>query len=224
MRILGLIPARGGSKGIPRKNVRDIAGRPLIAWTIESALRSRYLTSVVVSTDDEEIAAVAKLYGAEIPFMRPSKLAMDDSPTIAVVRHALEVLRNFDAVVLLQPTSPLRSAEDIDACVDLARAASANAVVSVSEAESHPAWTFKLDSQNRLQPIGSDGAISRRQELPVAYSLNGAVYFMSTEWLPKVNVLWDRETIAYVMPRERSIDVDTQLDWRIAEMLLRDVK
>ena len=217
---LALIPARGGSKGIPRKNIRLIAGKPLIAWTIEAALRSGLLDAVVVTTDDPEIAEVARRAGAQVPFLRPAALAQDDSPGIAPVLHALDMLPGYDAVLLLQPTSPLRSTDDIDACLSLAQTRHAMSVVSVTEPENHPDWTYRLDADQRLTRLSGEAPAARRQDLPQVVSLNGALYYARTDWLRQGQRLVAPETLAYLMPRMRSIDIDTMLDWQLAELLL----
>jgi CMP-N,N'-diacetyllegionaminic acid synthase len=222
MKVLGLIPARGGSKGIPRKNVRMIAGRPLIAWSIEAALRSRHLDRVVVSTEDESIADVARRSGADVPFLRPAELARDESNGVDPVLHAVATLPEFDAVVLLQPTSPLRTSADIDGCVDLALSQDAASVVSVTPSGAHPRWIYRIDPGLRLAPVLPGFDASRRQDLEPAYVLNGAVYFSRVARLLQERTLLGPDSLAYVMPEERSIDIDTALDWRIAEMLLGD--
>ncbi|MCE9659469.1 MAG: acylneuraminate cytidylyltransferase family protein [Burkholderiales bacterium] len=219
-RILGLVPARGGSKGIPRKNIKRLAGKPLIGWTIESALRSTRLAAVVVSTDDEEIAAVARAYGAATPFMRPAELARDDTPGVDPVLHALAALPEFDAVVLLQPTSPLRMEEDIDGCVAQAERMAAPCVISVCEPRHHPGWMYRLDAHGLIAPLLDQPPVLRRQDLPPVYAANGAVYFARADWLGKTRSFTAAGTAAYVMPAERSIDLDTPLDWRIAEILM----
>ena len=222
MKTLGLITARGGSKGIPRKNVRMLAGKPLIAWTIEAALHAGVLDGVVVSTDDEEIAAVAREAGAEVPFLRPAELAKDSTPGLDPVLHALDTLPGYDAVLLLQPTSPLRSSDDIRACLRLAAEGVAASVVSVCEPQVHPGWTYRLLAGGQLQPMFEGAAATRRQDLPEAYALNGALYFADAAWLRKRRAFVGAETRAYVMPAARSVDIDSELDWRIADMLLRD--
>ena len=222
MRVLGLIPARGGSKGIPRKNIKVIAGKPLIAWTIESALKSRLLAAVVVSTDDVEIGEVARRYGAETPFVRPAELARDDTPGVEPVLHALEALPEFDAVLLMQPTSPLRTSDDIDDCIRLAETIDASCVVSVTESSQHPYWMYCLDAEQRLQPLIAARQVTRRQELPVVYSANGALYFAHREWLQRQRTFIAADTCGYVMPIERSVDLDSPLDWKLAELLLKE--
>ena len=222
MKTLGLITARGGSKGIPRKNVRMLAGKPLIAWTIEAALRAGVLDAVVVSTDYEEIAAVARQAGAEVPFLRPAELAEDSTPGVDPVLHALDALPGYDAVLLLQPTSPLRSSTDICACLTLAAESAAASVVSVCEPQTHPYWTYRLLEGRRLEPLFQGATAARRQDLPEAYALNGALYLADAAWLRERCAFVGAETLAYVMPAARSVDIDNELDWRIADMLLRE--
>lgn len=218
---LALIPARGGSKGIPRKNVRPIAGKPLIAWTIEAALGAAGVSRVVVSTDDEAIAGIAREYGAEAPFLRPAELATDEAPGISPVLHAVETLPEHDDVILLQPTSPLRGAEHIASMLAFAEARGATSVVSVCEAGKHPAWMYRMDEEGRLAPlIASDAA--RRQDLPAAYALNGAMYWIRTAELRQSHTLVGPDTIGFSMDAESSVDIDTPLDWRIAEYLLEE--
>ena len=221
LRTLALIPARGGSKGIPRKNIRLIAGKPLIAWTIEAALRSGLLDAVVVSTDDAEIAEVARQAGAQVPFLRPAALAQDNTPGIDPVLHALGALPGYGAVLLLQPTSPLRSTADIDACLHLAHGRRAVSVVSVSEPDAHPHWTYHLGADETLQPFVDAAPVARRQDLPPVFALNGALYYAQTDWLLRGERLVAPETLAYRMPRERAVDIDTPLDWQFAELLLK---
>lgn len=220
MTVLALIPARGGSKGIPRKNVRPIAGKPLIAWTIEAARAARDVDAVVVSTEDGEIAEIARSWGADVPFMRPPELAADDTPGIDPVLHALTMLPAYDAVLLLQPTSPLRTGADIEGLLALARQQGACSVVSIRETQDHPAWMYRLGSAGELQPLLPGEDIARRQDLPPVYALNGAMYFAQTAWLRARRGLVGPETIGYPMPTERSVDIDEPLDWRLAEMLL----
>ncbi len=222
MKILALIPARGSSKGIPRKNIKPIAGKPLIAWTIEAALSSQFLDAVVVSTEDEEIAEVARQWGSQVPFLRPQELAQDDTPGIDPVLHALKQLPEFDAMLVLQPTSPLRTTEDIDRCIGLALDLPASSVVSVSEPERHPYWMYRLGADQRLQPLIDVPPISRRQELPPVYAMNGALYYARTDWLWQHRTFVTNETAAYVMPPERSVDLDTLLDWKLAELLFKE--
>lgn len=222
MPTLALIPARGGSKGIPRKNVRMLAGQPLITWTIQAALASTRIDAVVVSTEDEEIAEVARNAGAEVPFMRPAKLSADDTPGIEPALHAIEMLPAYDAVLLLQPTSPLRTTADIDGVLVLAAETNAPAIVSVCEAEDHPALMYRLAPGGNLQRLFPGSNVDRRQDLPKVFSLNGAIYFGRTEWLRAQRSFIGEGTIGYPMSDEDSVDIDGPLDWRVAEILLAE--
>ncbi len=221
-RILGIIPARGGSKGLPRKNIRMLAGKPLIAWTIESALASDALTRVIVSSEDREILETARQWGADVPFVRPAELAQDATPGVAPVAHALETLpETYDFVVLLQPTSPLREPGDIDAAVRLCLETGAPACVGVVEPDKSPYWMFARDAAGRLSPLIPRGDMPlRRQELPAAYAVNGAVYVASVPWFLREKTFFSPQTVGYVMPRKRSLDIDDELDFAIAEMML----
>lgn len=226
-RTLALVPARGGSKGVPRKNLRPVGGRPLIVWTIECALTSAGVDRVVVSTDDEEIAAVARGAGAETPFLRPTELAADETPDLPVFRHALAELvaggYRPELVVWLRPTAPLRTAADVEAVLALLSETGADAVRSVTEAEHHPYWVRRLEG-TRLLPLleGIDeAAYPRRQLLPPAYRLNGAVDAVRVDAVrPGARVLFEGDVRGYVMPRERSIDIDSELDLAVADLLL----
>ena len=222
MTVFALIPARGGSKGIPRKNIKLIAGKPLIVWTIEAALRSSLLSAVVVSTDDPEIADVARRAGAEVPFMRPAKLAQDETPGFDPVLHALDQLPQYDSVMLLQPTSPLRTTADIDGCLNLAAEKKSQSVVSVTAADTHPYWVYRLNTDQTIARFVDAAPIARRQDLPSAFALNGAMYFAHASWLRRSGSFVSAETLAYVMSRENSVDLDTPIDWKFAEMLLKE--
>ena len=220
MSILALIPARGGSKGIPRKNIRSICGKPLLQWAIEVALAAPSVNRVVVSTDDPEIADVACAGGAEVPFLRPSELASDTAPGIAPVLHALQQLPEVSAVLLLQPTSPLRRVEDVEAIVALHRQAGHDAVVSVTPSSKHPAWIFGLSPAQVLEPLMVLPDAACRQQLPPCYALNGALYLASRSFLERERSFLTSDTVGYVMPPERSVDIDNPLDWQWAEFLM----
>lgn len=226
--VLAIIPARGGSKSIPRKNVIPIAGKPLIAWTIESALRSQQLERVIVSTDDMEIARIAREWGAEVPFMRPTTLAQDDTPGIAPILHAIEWLAQYQAyqpdyVMCLQPTSPLRTTEDIEAAIQLILQRQTDSVVSVTSVEHHPYWTKKITGNGYLTNfLDLDRLYTRRQDLPEVYALNGAIYLARRAILLKQQIWYTDTTSAYVMPQERSLDVDTRWDLYLTELILKD--
>ena len=229
MKILGVITARGGSKTIPRKNIKLLAGKPLIAWTIEAARQSHVLERVIVSTDDERIAAISRKWGAEVPFLRPKKLAEDDTPTFPVLKHAVSFLKSSkgyipDVVVLLQPTSPLRSAKHIRQAVSLFQKTQADSVVSVCLAEHNPHWMKRLEG-DRVYPFFKDALHdSRRQDLPPVYRPNGAIYVTRYPVLMKENRMLGEDTRAVVMDAESSIDIDTWLDFKIAELILRERK
>ena len=221
-RILGLIPARGGSKGLPGKNIRPLAGKPLLAWTIEAAQQSEFVDRVVLSSDDEAILDCGRRWGADVPFVRPAPLAADDTPGMAVVRHALEQLPGYDHVVLLQPTSPLRSGKDVDGAIQRLFSANAPACVSVTPAEKSPYWMYFLSGDYRLQPVLplADRAVNR-QSLPDVYVLNGAVYVAEIGWLQQSGSFLSEQTVAYLMPVERSVDIDSERDFALAEAWLR---
>jgi N-acylneuraminate cytidylyltransferase len=210
-RILGLITARGGSKGIPRKNLVEVGDKPLIGWTIDAARNSKLLDRLVLSTDDEEIAAVAHALGCEIPFMRPPELAADASGSAEVVLDCLQRLPEYDYLVLLQPTSPLRTVDDIDGAIRVCLDSQAPACVSVCDVEESPFWMYTLEASGGLKPILAN-RYARRQELPPVYVLNGAVYVADTRWFATNRGFLGEGTIAYVMPRSRSLDIDTPAD------------
>jgi CMP-N,N'-diacetyllegionaminic acid synthase len=219
MNVLGIIPARGGSKGVPGKNTRMLGGKPLIAYTIEAAEKSRLLTRFVVSTEDSHIAAVAKEFGAEV-VRRPLDLAQDTTPMPPVVQHALlEHGAGVDLIVLLQPTCPQRKFEDIDAALSLFGEKSIQTVMSVYQVEDHhPARMYRVE-EGRLAPLFPELSEARRQDLPAVYHRNGAIYACRRESFERTGLLWDGRPCPYVMPRNRSLNIDDPLDFQIAELL-----
>jgi len=228
MEFLAVIPARGGSKGVPRKNIRLLRGKPLIAYSIEVALQSSFIDRVFVTTDDEEIKNVALKYQAEI-IDRPADLAQDDTPSILVYQHAIRYLEkvkgfNPDIVVVLQPTSPLRMAEDIDNAIEKYLEDNCCTVVSVCEMEHSPYWAYTLDG-DKIKPVipGGEKVLSR-QDTPRIYRLNGAVYVLSRDFIVNEKRVLGDDTRAYIMPPERSIDIDTELDFKLAELLISERK
>lgn len=231
MKVLGVITARGGSKGLPRKNIRELHGKPLIEYTIQTALSAADLFHrVIVSTDDEEIAEIARRAGADVPFMRPQHLASDEAPTLHVLQHAIEYIEKnegvaIDWVLVLQPTSPLRTREDIESAICLAEAGDCDTVVSVRKIiNCHPFKMKKIDAQGGLVSF-IDGCVEpfRRQDLtPDAYQRNGAIYLLRRDRLSE-NRLYGDQVRAYVMPDERSVDIDTLMDFRLAEVILSDL-
>lgn len=224
-RVVGVICARGGSKGLPGKNVRPLAGRPMIAWTVEAALQSEVMDRVLVSTDDEAIAQAARNAGAEVPFLRPPELASDAANVVDAIFHALETAgESCDYVVLLQATSPLRVAADIDACVRLCRERQAPAAATLCQCAKSPYWTFHLNDNGTVRlTIERDEVGHQRQALPQTYSANGAVYVAETEWLCRERTFWRPGlTVGVEMPAERSIDVDTLMDFQLADLLMAE--
>jgi CMP-N,N'-diacetyllegionaminic acid synthase len=218
--IVGLVPARAGSKGIPRKNLAPVAGKPLLAWTVEAALASRRLTRTVVSTDSEEIAELARSLGAEA-LARPAELAGDDTPMLDVVVHALAELPDCDVLVLLQPTSPLRRAEHVDAAVDLLLDSGAESVVSVVEVPHafRPASLMRLEG-GRLVPLDAGAPLLRQQKPPV-YARNGpAVLALRRDRLDPGRGLYGGDCRPYVMGQRDSLDVDGPFELELAGLLL----
>jgi CMP-N,N'-diacetyllegionaminic acid synthase len=222
--VLAVIPARAGSRGVPGKNLRVVAGRPLIAWTIAAARNTPAIDRAIVSTDSSEIADVARAWGAEVPFLRPRELALDDTPGLDPVLHVLETLDRLEAyrpdfVMLLQPTSPLRTAADIESAIGFARAG-ADSVVSVSPVAQHPAW-MKRVADGYLDDWSATDLQSTRQQLEPLFVLNGAIYLARTATLVARRSFYGERTRAYVMPPERSIDIDSPWDLHLADLALR---
>ncbi len=228
LEVLAVIPARGGSKALPRKNLALLYGKPLIAWTIEAAIRSRVVNRTVVTTDDTEIADVARSLGAEIPFLRPPELARDETPGIAAILHAVRWLEEHegyrpDVVMKLQPTSPLRTAEDLTSALALLAERHADAVVSVTPVEHHPYWMRTVDEHGFMHDFVPQSAPTFvRQDLPPAYRVNGAIYLADRTTLLTTEWWFGPRTAAYVMPSERSVDIDTTDDLAVAERLLEE--
>lgn len=222
-RCIGVVVARGGSKGLPGKNVRPLQGKPLIVWTLDAAAGSALLDRTIVSTDDPHIANVCRAHGGDIPFLRPAELATDDARVEDVLLHALAAIGERDGyVVLLQATSPLRLASDIDGAVRRCSDAGATTCVAVCPSPKSPFWAMTLDDDSAvLTPlIARDGLLRGRQGLPTTYIPNGAVYVASIPWLRQERRLYDASTVGWVMPPERSIDVDTVLDFMLLEAIL----
>ena len=219
IKVLGLIPARGGSKGLPKKNLYLFNKKPLIQWTIESALESNSLDRIIVNTDDEYIADFSRSKGVEVPFLREPHLAQDDSRIVDAVLNVLEKLINFDFILLLQPTSPLRTKEDITNIIELQKQYSASSLVSVCEAKENPALFYEINNDNYLSKSFKQYKGSNRQEYKRNYIINGALYLSSVENLKNNKSFITNKTIPYVMPRERSIDIDDITDIRWGEFI-----
>ena len=228
-RAVAVIPARGGSKGLPRKNIADLGGKPLIAYTIEAANGSKYLDRVIFSTDDREIAEVARKWGADVPFLRPKELALDSSSAESVLQHAVKWLREKggvspDIVVLLLPTAPLREAVDIDRTIEeFLKHPDADSAVSVCEAEHPPMWTGEIQGDGKIlfKFLQKSRVVTRRQELPKAYRLNGAVYATAVKTIMEKDSRFGSRVYPYIMPQEKSIDIDSGLDLKMAEVILK---
>jgi CMP-N-acetylneuraminic acid synthetase len=231
-KILALIPARGGSKGMPHKNIRPVAGKPLIAYSIEAALSAReVLYRVVVSTDDEQIAATARQLGAEAPFLRPADLANDKSPMAPVVRHAVQFIEQQDGVqldwvLLLQPTALFRTADDIRAAVALAHQGGCDSVISVVQVFStHPILMKRIENDRLLPYCIEEKEGTRRQDYqPPAFMRNGAIYLVKRDVVVEKGSMWGDLIRPYVMPEERSVNIDSEMDLRLAELMLAERK
>lgn len=229
MRVLGLVPARRGSKGLPLKNIRPLQGKPLLAWPIEAARASRYVDRVVVSTDDAEFAALAQAAGADVPFLRPSELASDTAPSIGVILHALDALEaagdSYGYLALLEPTSPLTGAEDIDAALEalVEKRAVADAIVGVTALVSnHPAFAVRLDARGMMRPYtaASFDLLPRRQDIEPLYSLDGSLYISSVEAIRRERGFCHDRTLSYLTPRWKSLEVDDLIDFICIEAIL----
>lgn len=225
MRILALIPARGGSKRLPGKNIRKLGGRPLIAWSIEAALGVTGIVDVMVSTDDEKIAAIARQCGALVPWLRPVELATDEADSAGVCVHALDWYEaqcgKIDGLLLLQPTSPFRSRAIVEQGLVLYQSSGFRRVVSFSPASSHPMWCVRFVDGEILPFVPGGGFDMRSQDLPAAYAVNGALYLISPESLRSTRTFVGRDVVPLIMKSlELSIDIDTHSDWLYAEAIL----
>jgi CMP-N,N'-diacetyllegionaminic acid synthase len=227
MKTLGVIPARSGSKGIPYKNVQLLCGKPLLHYTAEAALSAKLLDRVILSTDDEEIAQVGEACHLEVPFLRPAELARDDTPTLPVIQHAVRFIEDsgdrYDAICVLQPTNPLRRAEDIDGCIRMLTDHDLESVISVLPVphEFNPHWVYFQDDQGRLRlSTGENTPISRRQDLPAAFHRDGSVYVSRRNVLMERNSLYGDRIAGYVMDPDRHVNIDALEDWKRAEELL----
>jgi CMP-N,N'-diacetyllegionaminic acid synthase len=228
IKVLGLITARGGSKGIPGKNIKLLAGKPLLEYTAEAALAATRLAKVILSTDDEAIAALGRKTGLDVPFLRPVELAQDDTPTLPVVQHALEWCEKhgekFDAVCLLQPTSPLRTPGTIDACIELFKKSGADSVVTILPVpdEYNPHWVYfkGVDGFLRLS-TGEFTPIPRRQALTPAFHREGSVYITRRDVVMEQGSLYGQKVVGYQMEADQSVNLDTPADWERAERMLK---
>lgn len=210
-KILAIIPARKNSKSLKNKNVKTFKNKPLIYWSIKSALASKHISDVVVSTDCKKIASISMKYGAQVPFLRPKKLADDNTSTIKVLQHAITILRDYDYLIVLQPTSPLRSTKDIDNAIAKLFKKNANSLVSVTKVREHPSLMYTIKKNDLLHKI-SKFPPTRRQNFTELFLLNGAIYIVKINHFIKHKKLIDLKTTPYIMPFERSFDIDDKLD------------
>lgn len=224
-KILALIPARGGSKGIKNKNIVDLNGKPLIAYSIDSANESKYIDRTVVTTDSERIAEVSKQYGADVPFMRPKELATDTATTLEAVLHAIAELKRegnlYDVLVLLQPTQPLRTSEEIDRAIEVFFEHKKKALVSVSEVDTHPILIRSIDENGRLVRLLQASSTCRRQDMPPFYQVNGCIYINQINEINETTSFNDNE-IPFLMQKKDSVDIDTMEDLQYARYILGD--
>jgi CMP-N,N'-diacetyllegionaminic acid synthase len=229
--VLAIIPARGGSKGLPGKNIRDLAGKPLIAWSIEAANGSKYIDRCVVSTDDNEIAEISREHGGDVPFIRPAEFAKDQTSSMDVVTHAIKYLgeqgQTFDYIVLLEPTSPLRNNTDIDQALTTldGNRESAKAIVGVCKSESgHPAFSASINQAGLLEPYQSEVfGILRRQDIADLYFFEGTIYVSDTNHLLDTLSFYSDKTMPYIVPRWKSIEIDELFDMIIAEAVINNI-
>lgn len=220
-RVLAVLCGRGGSKGLPRKNVLDLGGKPVIAWSVEAARNSKLLDRCVVSTDDAEIAEAARAAGGDVPFMRPAELATDTAAVTEAMIHVVETLpESYDIIVLLHATSPFRTGGDIDDCIRMLVETGADTCVTFSEMVKPPSYIVQIDENDRMRPLEGSGLLKRRQETARHYLPNAAVYAVWTPFLLQHRKVYSDDTAALVTPYERAIDIDGILDLEIARGLL----
>jgi len=225
--MLAIIPARGGSKGVPKKNIRILGGKPLIQWTIEAALNSSKVDRVILSTDDEEIAEICRPLGVEIPFLRPSYLAKDESIAVDNYIYTMDRLaKEFDITedefTVLLPTAPFRGAEDIDNAIDMFYETRADSVISCCELEHPIEWSLKLNMNSKILDIKNFKNLKNRQDYPLSYRPNGAIYILKKSLLKEHKTYFTKKTYAYLMTPKKSIDIDTLLDFNYAEFLINE--
>lgn len=226
-KILAIIPARGGSKRLPRKNILPLAGKPLIAWTIEAAIQSQVFDEIIVNTDDQEIAGISKQFGAKIPFIRPESLATDTSSSIELIKHTLLWFKErgitYTHLVLLQPTSPLRNGQMIRDAWKVFCEGNTDSVTSVCEVEHPIQWTYALSDRDVLTPLFEDND-KRSQDYEKSYRVNGAIYITATKFLlSHNNFISSKNGNAYIMSSKDSVDIDNEIDFKFAELLINEL-
>jgi len=224
MKVLGIIPARGGSKGLPRKNIKTICGKPLIEWTINSAKASNVISDIFISTDDEEIAEIVRSLGMEVPFLRPKKFAQDDSSTFDVIKHVLDSYSNdFDYIILLEPTSPMRTADDIDNAFNLLLKYKHKSIVGIAKIESqHPSFSVWKNIDGTIKSvIDMAGKAVRRQEVDDIYYYEGSLYISEVREYLRRKTFYHESTMGFVMPKYKSLEIDDLDDFIMTESLMR---
>jgi CMP-N,N'-diacetyllegionaminic acid synthase len=231
MKILGIIPARGGSKSVPNKNIKLLVGKPLLQYTVDVAKKSKNISRLILSSDDDKIIKVAQQLNLEVPFIRPTNLAKDDTPTLPVIQHALKFFIEkdvyFDAVCLLQVTSPFKTSEFIDEAIEKFVKSGADALISVQQVpnEFNPHWVFKVNNEDKLELFaGKKQIISRRQELPKTYHRDGVIYITKTNVLLEENSLYGKNLAYIESPSGCNVNIDTMEDWKNAENYLNTQK
>lgn len=228
MRVLAIIPARGGSKGLPGKNIRPLCGKPLIGWTIEQAQQSKYIDEIFVSTDSQEIADVAETFGVSVPDLRPAELASDTATSASFVIYTIEKLKSegkeFDYIILLEPTSPLRTAQDIDSSIEILKTnPEVQSVVGVCKAEcAHPAFMVRIDSNGILAPYLDQMRAVRRQDIGDLYYFEGTVYVSTIDAFLEKESFYHDKTLPYIVPKSRAFEIDDQEDWFIIESIIKN--
>jgi CMP-N-acetylneuraminic acid synthetase len=228
-KILALINARGGSKGVPGKNKKPLLGKPLITYSIEAGQQSQLIDKILVSTDDEEIAQIAKDAGADVPFLRPAELATDTASQFDVIKHAVEFLEeqgeHYDIICILQPTCPLRSAEDIDSTINLLKETGSDSAITIGELyDKHPAVVYEMEGENMITPyIKVDKSGTRRQEFKPLYYRAGTVYVMRRKCIFEDNNLYGDSTCGHLVPDERCFNIDSPFDWQLCEAYMKSL-
>lgn len=229
MRVLAIIPARGGSKGLPGKNIKPLCGKPLIGWTIEQAQQSKYIDEIFVSTDSQEIADVAETFGVSVPDLRPAELAGDTATSASFVIYTIEKLKaegkEFDYIILLEPTSPLRTAQDIDSSIEILKNnLEVQSVVGVCKAEcAHPAFMVRIDNNGLLAPYLDQMRAVRRQDIGDLYYFEGTVYVSTIDAFLEKESFYHDKTLPYIVPKSRAFEIDDQEDWFIVESIIKNI-
>jgi CMP-N,N'-diacetyllegionaminic acid synthase len=226
-KILAIIPARSGSKGLKNKNIKLLNGKHLIGYTIEAAIKSNIFTDIIVSTDSEEYAEISKVYGAKVPFLRSKELSSDTASSIDVIIDAINKMENlgkkYDYFMLLQPTSPLRTEKNIKESFELLKKKKANSIISVCEVDHSPLISNVLPENLSLVNFLEKAKNIRRQDMPKYYRINGAIYLCKVDWFLKYKDMYKEKSYAYIMDKKYSIDIDDEIDFKLAEILINEI-